>query len=360
MSEPQVTIIVSPRERFSYTRESLESIYENTQIPFKLVYVDGNSPKKIREYLQNQAQEKGFKLIRTDYYLTPNSARNIGLTEVDTKYVVFVDNDIIPASGWLKALIDCAEDTEATVVGPLMFQYLPLHEEIHFAGGESHIVVDKRGRRRLREKMYKQGKKITDPRVKLERTETELCEFHCMLARTDIFKKLGLLDEQMLNTKEHVDFCMNIAQSGGSVYFEPTSFVTYVATSSIKLSDLHYYMLRWSDAWELGSLSRLRQKWDIAEDGYFLHKYKGLGWRRRNTILMPIISTLTFGIQNEFLQKVLMYGLFAPIEKLLNRYLTARYARDRRLKDDSTSRQSLWQHRAASATTEIRDENFAR
>ncbi|MGB3761496.1 MAG: glycosyltransferase family 2 protein, partial [Rivularia sp. (in: cyanobacteria)] len=37
MSEPQVTIIVSPRERFSYTRESLESIYENTQIPFKLI-----------------------------------------------------------------------------------------------------------------------------------------------------------------------------------------------------------------------------------------------------------------------------------------------------------------------------------
>ncbi|MEO1184110.1 MAG: glycosyltransferase, partial [Cyanobacteria bacterium J06636_27] len=178
MSEPQVTIIVSPRERFSYTRESLESIYENTQVPFKLIYIDGNSPKKTREYLQHQAEEKGFQLIRTDYYLTPNSARNIGLEKVNTKYVAFVDNDIIPASGWLKALIDCSEETEATVVGPLMFQYLPLHQEIHFAGGESHIVVDKRGRRRLREKMYKQGKQITDPRVKLQRTQTELCEFH--------------------------------------------------------------------------------------------------------------------------------------------------------------------------------------
>jgi GT2 family glycosyltransferase len=327
MSEPQVTIVVSPRERFSYTRESLESIYENTQIPFKLIYVDGNSPKKMREYLQNKAQEKGFKLIRTDYYLTPNTARNIGLAEVDTKYVLFADNDIIPASGWLKALINCAEETEATVVGPLMFQYLPLHREIHFAGGESHIVVDKRGRRRLREKMYKQGKQITDPRVQLERTETELCEFHVMLVRSEIFQHLGMFDEKMLNTKEHLDFCMNVAKNGGSVYFEPESLVTYVPTSPLKFSDLHFYMLRWSDAWELGSLSRIRQKWNLAEDGYFQHKYKALGWRRRDTILMPIVRFLSFGIRNQFLQKVIMYGLLAPVEKLLNRYLTDTYAK---------------------------------
>ncbi|MBV6624754.1 MAG: glycosyltransferase [Rivularia sp. (in: Bacteria)] len=327
MSEPQVTIIVSPRERFSYTRESLESIYENTQVPFKLIYVDGNSPKNIREYLQNQAQEKDFQLIRTDYYLTPNRARNIGLAQVDTKYVAFVDNDIIPAAGWLKALIDCSEDTEATIVGPLMFQYLPLHEEIHFAGGESHIVVDQKGRRRLREKMYKQGKHITDPRVKLQRTETELCEFHVMLVRTEIFQRLGMFDEQMLNTKEHLDFCMNVVKNGGKVYFEPSSKVTYVPTSPLKFSDLHYYMLRWSNAWELESLSRLRQKWNLAEDGYFQHKYKALGWRRRDTILMPIVRVLSLGIQNQFLHKVVMYGLLAPVEKLLNRYLTSVYAK---------------------------------
>jgi GT2 family glycosyltransferase len=175
--------------------------------------------------------------------------------------------------------------------------------------------------------MYKQGKKITDPRVKLQRTETELCEFHVMLVRTEIFQHLGMFDEQMLNTKEHLDFCMNVARNGGSVYFEPASLVTYVPTSPLKFSDLHYYMLRWSDAWELESLSRIRQKWNLAEDGYFQHKYKALGWRRRDTILMPIVRSLTFGIQNQFLQKVLMYGLLAPVEKLLNRYLTGTYAK---------------------------------
>ncbi|NEP18633.1 MAG: glycosyltransferase family 2 protein, partial [Leptolyngbya sp. SIO4C1] len=77
MSHPNVTIVVVPRERFSYARASLESLYEHTQIPFNLIYVDGNSPGKLKSYLAEQAQSKGFKLLQTDYYLYPNQARNL-------------------------------------------------------------------------------------------------------------------------------------------------------------------------------------------------------------------------------------------------------------------------------------------
>jgi hypothetical protein len=88
MADPQVTIVVVPRERFSCARESLESIYQYTQTSFNLVYVDGNSPVKVKRYLQAQAQEKNFQLIRTDYYLSPNQARNIGLAGSDMEVVM--------------------------------------------------------------------------------------------------------------------------------------------------------------------------------------------------------------------------------------------------------------------------------
>lgn len=327
MIDPQITIVVSPRERFSYTRESLESIYEHTKVPFKLVYVDGNSPADVRQYLEAKSQEKGFKLIITNYYLFPNRARNLGLAQVDTKYVVFVDNDVIVSPNWLEALINCAEATEATVVGPLMCHEQPVHEVIHFAGGESHIICDAKGRRRLREKMYKQGKLVADVHSQLKRTQTELAEFHCVLVRTEIFQRIGPLDETMLNTKEHLDFCMSVVKVGGTVYFEPDSIVTYVPGPPLEWTDLRFYMLRWSDAWELASLSRLREKWDLAEDGYFQAKYKIFGWRRRDSILLPMIRKLTFGIKNQQLEFIVMYGLIAPIEKVLNRYLTNQYAK---------------------------------
>ncbi|NES96733.1 MAG: glycosyltransferase [Desertifilum sp. SIO1I2] len=321
MTQPLVTLVVVPRERFSCARESLESIYEHTTLPFNLIYVDGNSPPKVQRYLQEKAQEKGFQLIRTSYYLSPNRARNIGLSEVKTRYLVFVDNDVIVSPGWLEALVDCAEQTNASVVGPLMCQYLPLHEIVHFAGGESRVIVDKTGRRRMREKMYKQGQRVADVRPQLQRHQTELAEFHCVLVRTEIFQKIGFLDEEMVNTKEHLDFCMTVAEAGGTIYFEPDSLVTYVPGPPLEVSDFHYYMLRWSNAWTLQSLERMRQKWGLAEDGYFQTKYKGLGWRRRDSIIRPFVEWVMRRPSGR------LEDLLMRFEAPFNRFLTDRYAK---------------------------------
>jgi GT2 family glycosyltransferase len=353
MQSPKVTIVVSPRERFSFTQPSLESIYEHTQMPFHLIYVDGNSPQPVRDYLVAQAAEKGFELVRIDHFLTPNQARNIGASRVQTPYVAFVDNDVIVSPGWLEALVQCAEETNAAIVGPLTCQDEPVHETVHFANGEARIIVDAKGRRRLREKMCRQGQKVAKVKTKLQRTPAELVEFHCMFVNMDVFRELGPLDEKFLNTKEHVDFCMGVAKAGKEIYFEPTSVITYVPGLEWNWADLHFYMLRWSDAWETASLSHLKEKWSLSEDIYFTHKHKALGWRRRKSILFPLLHKSTFGIlqqhwiekisfglvKSRFVEKVLMYGLLAPVERVLNAYLTRRHAHQW-LKVSDTERRS--------------------
>lgn len=328
MTEPQVTIVVSPRERFSYARESLDSIYAHTQTPFNLVYVDGGSPSSVQKYLEAKAQEHNFKLIRTNHYLSPNHARNLGLAQVTTKYVVFIDNDVVVTPGWLQHLVECAEETGAAIVSPLICQYLPLHTEVHCAGGESGVRVETKGgktRRRMIEKIYMQGRKVADVRDRLQRTKTGLAEFHCMMVRTEIFAQVGLLDEALMNTKEHVDFCILVDQAGGSVYLEPESLVTYVPGSALELTDVPYYMLRWSDGWELASLQRLRDKWDLTEDEYFKNKYSRLGWRRNMTIIQPLSSSLVFGQSGR--SRKLVVKVLQSADKVLNRYLTTRYAK---------------------------------
>ena len=325
--EPQVTIVVVPRERFSCTESSLESIYQYTEVPFKLVYVDGNSPAKVKKYLQSEAKNRGFKLIRTNHYLSPNHARNIGLGHVDTKYLVFFDNDVVVSPGWLKALMNCAEETEATVVGPLMCEKEPVHEVIHCAGGESHIVIDVNGRRHLREKMYKQGHRVEDMLYQLKRMETELAEFHCVLVRREIFDRIGNLDPQMLCTKEHLDFCMSVREAGGKVYFEPDCVVTYVPGPPLELTDMHFYMLRWSDEWMRSSLQRLREKWNLSEDGYFKTKYTKIGSRRRQTIIRPLAQRLKKPFKKVGIKKQTIKEKLLAIDKVLNRYITNSYAR---------------------------------
>src|SRR3989442_10401531 len=116
MGESAVTVIVVPRERFSFVPRSLECLYKETSVPFNLVYVDGGSPEKTKRYLEAEARARGFQLIRSPRYLTPTEARNLGLQQTRSKYVVFIDNDVLVSPGWLGALLRCAEETSAWLV----------------------------------------------------------------------------------------------------------------------------------------------------------------------------------------------------------------------------------------------------
>ena len=136
MNHPKVTVVCVPRERFSFARRSLISLYKNTDEPFRLVYVDNRSPRSLRCFLEEMQPKLGFVLVKTPHLLSPNQARDLGLKYTHTDYVVFIDNDVEFAPGWLGPLVKCAEETGATVVGPLTCRHQPLHEIIHCAGGE--------------------------------------------------------------------------------------------------------------------------------------------------------------------------------------------------------------------------------
>jgi GT2 family glycosyltransferase len=275
--------------------------------------------------LQRRASESGFTLLRTESYLSPNRARNLGFAQVDTKYTVFIDNDVIVTTGWLEALVNCAEETGAAVVGPLTCQYEPLHEIIHCAGGECGAVEQQRGtvtRRTVVDKIYDQGKLLKEMLPTYRRCATGVAEFHCNLVRTEMLRRIGGLDEELLNTKEHVDFCMMIRAAGGEIYFEPASVVTYLGATELLWSDMPFYMLRWSDAWELTSLQRLREKWNLDADEYFEKRCAQRGWRRRKAIIQPLCTRLSFGKRNRPLEKAL-----GAVDRVVNSLLTTRYAR---------------------------------
>ena len=266
MQSALVTIVVVPRERFSIAPHSLESIYQHTTGAFELVYVDGASPRAVSRWLDQAATQYGFRLLRTRQYLMPNQARNIGLAEVKTKYVVFIDNDVIVWPGWLEPLIECAEETGAWAVGPVICIGKPGEVCIHVTHGELHIT-ESHGRRELDEEMCHINEHYHDIKHQLIRAPCDFVEFHCMLARRDAFERVGNLDEKIMTTREHIDFCLAIEKAEGTVFFEPTSCVTHVPPwHSFSYLDLPYYLLRWNDKWAYESVQHFVRKWGLPDD----------------------------------------------------------------------------------------------
>src|SRR5262249_3825812 len=180
MIEAEVTLGIGPRERFSVSARSLENIFEHTTYPFKLVYVSGGTTNRFKSHLENESRRKDFQFIHTDRYLSPNQARNLALRHVKSKYVVFVENDVLVTPGWLEALVGCAEETGAWVVGPLYLLGELELRVIHMAGGTLNIM-EHQGKRVLHDEHRFVDTPISELTAPLERGPCDYVEFHCML-----------------------------------------------------------------------------------------------------------------------------------------------------------------------------------
>lgn len=280
--ETAVTVVVVPRERFDCAIEMLDTLFQNTGIPFDLIYIDGNSPSFLRATLQKEAIARKFQLISTDYYLPPNAARNMAIPLVKTPYVVFIDNDVLVRPDWLERLSECAEETGASIVGPLYL--IGRENRIHMAGGTAQIREED-GRRSLVEQHRLASADLQDVSDRLQMEPCELVEFHCMLCRTAVFQKTGLLDEHLLSTPEHIDLCLQVRLAGGTIYFEPKAIVAYIPPTYLKFYELPFYFLRWSPLWNEKSLSHFCKKWNLPEDDAFVvHHRSWLRAHRRSLV----------------------------------------------------------------------------
>ncbi len=332
----KASVIVTQRERFGMTEESLEDLYRHIDKDVEVIIVDGNSPARVARYLRGQQAERGFTLLRTDHFLTPNQARNLGLSAASAKYVVFVDNDVLYTPGWLDAMIECAEETGAAVVAPLTCQGIPAHSQIHHAGGTYAVgdidgfVANGDGRRAFDEVMIAHGEPRSDWDGRLERQVTGMCEFHCVLARRDIFDKIGPLDEELLSTKEHIDFSMAVRAAGEEVWFEPSSVVTYVfpcRARPLNTEDWPFFALRWSSSYGQRSLERLIDKWQLeAKPTYVSEKRSIYSMRRMQGILIPMMRKVPVAGKSPRFTRVAA-RLAKPVEAVVNNALVAWHER---------------------------------
>lgn len=295
VGKPPVTIVITPRERFGEAIRSLECVLRETPEPHELIYVSGRSPRPVLDAIDAMAGRHGFSHIRIDRLLSPNEARNIGAREANGDAIVFLDNDVFCAPGWLPPLLVCAAETGADVVAPLTCHGAPLHTVVHQAGGDfatdpAAFFATPSGDREITEVMHHQNLKVAD--VRLERSETQMCEFHAVLVRRSAFERYGPLDEEIMATKEHLDFCMTVISAGGKVMFEPRSVVTYLFPSRhspITPADWPFFMVRWSPEWQKRSFVRFQEKWGLKDEGYLQYRETLLTFRLAEGVVKPLL-----------------------------------------------------------------------
>jgi GT2 family glycosyltransferase len=216
-SQPRVTIVMTARERYGLTLDAIDGIRQHTPVPYRLIFVDAQAPDSLCQALAPYQARGELEVLRSDDALWPHLARRKVMPGVSSEYVVFIDNDVLVAPGWLEALVRCADETGAGIVGPL---YL-------MGGGAAPACVHMAGGKITRQEV--EGGRVleeahvlanTDPAKVvpgLQRQRCDFVEFHCMLVRSALLVGGALLDPEIYCVHEHIDLSLALEAARCSI-----------------------------------------------------------------------------------------------------------------------------------------------
>jgi glycosyltransferase involved in cell wall biosynthesis len=261
---PLVTVVVVFRERFSFALQSLNSILKYRNYPFLLHYHDSDSPPSIRRELE-EARDNGELRLFNAGLGTPNQIRNWALSEVSTKYVCFIDNDVLVTDGWIETLVSTAERTEAGIVFPLYLMGELASNRIHMAGGKSTLKKSSKAVYYYEKHRYANASFLW-LKIFLKEQPSDFGEFHCMLLRTMMLKEIGGLDEKLCQVNEHLDVALAAKKAGYKIMFQPRSVVSYVYASEqspFLICDIKPFINRWSHEQAAFDIEYFSKKWNV-------------------------------------------------------------------------------------------------
>ena len=206
---PKVTVGFVPRERFSVAHECLESILDCTHIPFNLLVVDCNTPRKYKERMERVTKGcNNVEYLTTEEYLSQGQSRNLLIERAHDDYLCLTENDVLVEEDWLSHLLSACEDSPGSVavphimegpepLGPAHFDWrLYRIKEVKDGDGVKIDIVE-----RTSWEDYEPGKFVL--------RREEFIETHCMLWDMMAFEKYGRFETET-NTREEIDVSLRL------------------------------------------------------------------------------------------------------------------------------------------------------
>jgi GT2 family glycosyltransferase len=202
----QCTIIVPVHNNASLTRRCLDTILgQDEGIEYVLVVVDDASTDETPRLLASYGER--IRVVRHSRNTGFSGACNDGASAAPTcEHLVFLNNDTIPQTGWLRALVgEAAAHPSAAVVGSKLLFPTDL---VQHAG----VVVCQD---RLPRHLY-EGFPAGHPAVNKSR-RFQIVTGACMLIRRAVFEQANGFDPAFVNSYEDVDLCLRLGEVGHEV-----------------------------------------------------------------------------------------------------------------------------------------------
>ena len=282
--EKSVTIVITPRDRYSQLAHCLEALYQCTDpAGFDLIVLNlGYPARDWRAALGVLAGRDNYRLLEWGQVI-PMEAMDRVRGHITTPYTVFMDNDTRVLPDWLPPLLETAGSRRAAVVYPVTLERAGVDQgadiRCHLFTTELR-VLDVKGKPYLIE--YKSHRRALPEELPESVTESQAFELHCVMFDTLVLQSLEL---PRMTIREHLDISLQLKVKGHRLFVDPRSRVIFDNLGTrANLADLRYFNLRWNPHITMQSSRLFERRW-----GYCFYSESAIyHWssRRRLFLLM--------------------------------------------------------------------------
>jgi hypothetical protein len=265
---PQVAIIILNWNNWPDTIKCLESVYQLDYPEYMVILVDNGSSDDSLHHIKSHYQgnellelEEEHLQLRIDpgkYKSTPSSrglviiknSRNYGFTRgnnigmefalqnLQTDYLLLLNNDTLVDEQLLNYLVRVGEKHQKIgFIGPKIYHGLGMEKTIQYAGGRQDLW-------RFEPRPIGYGEK--DQGQYDQNRRVDFISGACILARTEMIKKIGLLDEDFFSYREENDWCWRGYRGGWSTWYSYQAVIWHKGqgSTSNQQPTILYYMTR--------------------------------------------------------------------------------------------------------------------
>jgi GT2 family glycosyltransferase/predicted Zn-dependent protease/2-polyprenyl-3-methyl-5-hydroxy-6-metoxy-1,4-benzoquinol methylase len=203
------SIIIATCDQLEYTRLCVQSIFDRTDEPFELIFVDNGSTDGTVDYLRSLPNSR---LVANADNLGFPKAVNQGLRLARGRQILLLNNDTVVTTGWLSRMLDgLHQDAKIGLVGPCS----------NSVSGEQEVPVSYEELGELDGFAWDWGK-AHDRRYE----QTDRLVGFCLLIRGELFQAIGELDERFGDgCYEDDDYCVRALQAGYRAVISRAAFV---------------------------------------------------------------------------------------------------------------------------------------
>jgi GT2 family glycosyltransferase len=227
---PKVFIIVLNYNGKEMIKNCLSSLFKLDYSNFEVVLVDNNSKDGSLEMAKTNFSKAHF--IKNSQNLGFSAGNNVGIRfslERMAEYVLLINNDTEVEKDFLSHLVEAGEkDSKIGILSPVIFN--GEKNKIWFSGGK----ID-----------WLKMRAVHEQNTKAEEIyETEYLSGCAMLIKAEVFKKIGLLDEDFFLYYEDADFSIRSRRAGFKNVVVASSWVYHFEKSEeAKLNKIYWLVV---------------------------------------------------------------------------------------------------------------------